>query len=233
MESVLAAATELLGLQVAMGDSIRDQFREHYDHLLDSHMLVVGAIGSAVKRRDGERTKIVGDSQRQIVVIAAFIQGINIVECSISEGYYIQAAALIRQELEMIAVLEEIKKGQRVNRKTPNVGHVPWSLGTIYGDLSKAAHAADHEVLQGILGTSPSSLAEDTTGVTIVQKFHEELSWKLFALHVALLILLAVHLHEHHETAHGEGKGLTDAELQAVKKAQDIMIEGGWLIVQS
>ena len=67
----------------------------------------------------------------------------------------------------------------------------------------------------------------------MIQTFRQELSWKLYALHIALLILLATHLHEYHEAAHGEGQGLTKEELQAVKKAQNIMIDGGWLIVET
>ncbi|WP_018233469.1 hypothetical protein [Thioalkalivibrio thiocyanodenitrificans] len=232
VENLLAAATDLLGLQVAAGSVIREQSKERYGQLLESHIQVVGAIGSAVKRRDGERAEIVGDSQQQIVLIASFIQGINIVECAISEGYYIQAAALIRQELETIAALEELKKGTRVLRRTPNVGHVPWALATLYGDLSKAAHAADHDVLQDILAPNAVGLAEDTTGVVMVQQFRDQLSWRLYGLHVALLILLAVHLHEHQETVHGEGQGLNEIEIQAVQNAQQIMIDGGWLVLQ-
>jgi len=232
VESLLGAATQLLGLQVAAGDVIREQSKVHYGQLLDAHMQVVGAIGSAVKRRHGERAEIVGNSQRQIVIIAAFIQGINIVECSISEGYYIQAAALIRQELEMIAALEELKKGERVDKKTPNVRHVPWSLATLYGDLSQATHAADHDVLQSILVPDKSSLPVDTTGVIMVQQFKDQLSWRLYGVHVALLIQLAVHLNDHHETVHGEGGGFDQIELQAVKNAQELMIDGGWLIAQ-
>ena len=230
IESLFEAAMGLLGLQVAAGDSIREQSKERYGHLLDAHMLVTGALGSAITRRDGERAAIVGDSQRQIVIIAAFIQGLNLVECSISEGYYIQAAALLRQELEMIAALEEIKRGKRVDKRTPNVGHVPWSLATLYGDLSKATHAADHDVLQEILAPDSSALPKYTTGVTVVQQFQDELSWRLFGFHVALLILLAVHLNDHHGSIHGEG--LIDFEIQAVRNAQDLMIEGGWLVVR-
>ncbi len=233
IENLLVTATELLGLQVAAGDVIREQSKEHYGQLLEAHMQVVGAIWSAIKRRDGERAEIVGDSQQQIVLIAVFIQGINIVECSISEGYYIQAAALIRQELETIAALEELKKGKRVAKMTPNVGHVPWLLAILYGDLSKAVHAADHDVLQDILAPSSSGMPEDITGVVMVQQFQDQLSWRLYGLHVALLILLAVHLHEHHEVVHGKGEGLNEIEIQAVKNAQQIMIDGGWLIVQS
>ena len=103
-------------------------------------------------------------------------------------------------------------------------------MSQLYGSLSGATHAADHDVLQGILAPDPLSLPSDTTGVTMVQKFDKDLSWKLYALHVALLILLAVHLHEHHEVAFGVGGGFTDLELQAVKRSQDIMIENGWLI---
>lgn len=232
VENLLVAATELLGLQVAAGNTIREQSKNCYGQLLEAHMQIVGAISSAVKRRDGERAVIVDDSQQQIVLIAVFIQGINIVESSISEGYYIQAAALIRQELEIIAALEELKVGKRVAGKTPNVGHSPWSLATLYGDLSSATHAADHDMLQVIMSPDQAGLPDDTTGVIMVQRFQDELSWRLYGLHVALLILLAVHLNDHHTTVHGESNGLNETEIIAVKNAQEIMIDEGWLIAQ-
>ena len=233
VEKLLKAATELLGYQIASGNLTREKSKECYGALLEGHMQVVGAISSALKRRDGERSEIIGDSQQQIVLIAAFVQGINIVECSISEGYYIQAAALIRQELEMIAALEEIKKGIRVQNKTPNVKHVPWSLSSLYGDLSKATHAADHGILQDILYPDSSSLMEDTAGVVMVPIYQETVAWRLYGLHVALLIQLTQHLNDHHELVFGEGEGFNEIEIKAIKNAQETMIEGGWLILDS
>lgn len=134
-------------------------------------MHVTGVLGSALLRRNRERALIEGNSQQQIVLIAGFVQGLNIVECAITEGCYVQAAALLRQELETVAALEELKAGIRRDKTTPNVGHVPWSLATLYGDLSAAAHAARHNFLQQILDPQDADLPENTTAVRLFQFF--------------------------------------------------------------
>ena len=226
-EKLLESATRLLGYQVALGVENREKAKMSYGRILDAHMTVTGAIGSALVRNDGVRLKIVGNSQRQIVLIASFIQGINIVECAISEGYYIQAAALLRQELETIAALEELKSGTRKDERTPNVKHVPWSLGRLYGDLSKATHAADHDVLQQTLAPDRSLLPEDTTGVMMTPHFRRETAWRMMGLHVSLLILVAVHLDSHYESV--MGSGLTEMEASALHRAQQMLLDEGWL----
>ncbi len=50
----------------------------------------------------------------------------------------------------------------------------------------------------------------------------------MYGFHVALLIQLALHLHDHHEAVHGEG--LSSAEAEAVERAQALLIEEGVLI---
>lgn len=85
-------------------------------------------------------------------MIASFVQGIDLTETSISEGFYLQAAALLKQELETVAALVEVRGGKRNEKRTPNVGVVPWNLGQLYGSLNEAAHVSESSVLQTILG---------------------------------------------------------------------------------
>ena len=67
----------------------------------------------------------------------------------------------------------------------------------------------------------------------MIPQFQEQISWKLFGLHVALFILLAVHLNDHQESVFGEGAGFNDVEKQAIRHAQEILIDEGWLIVET
>jgi hypothetical protein len=217
----------LPALQVVAGRSIREQSRQRFGRMLEAHMYVSGVLGSALLRRNGVYALIKGDSQRQIVLIAGFVQGLHIVECAITEGYYLQAAALLRQELETVAALEELKDGIRRDKTTPNVKHVPWSLATLYGDLSSAAHQGRHDLLRQVLDPQYSDLPVNTTAVSSVPTFQSDLAWRMYGLHVALLIQLAVHLHEHHKAVHGGG--LSDAEVGAVERAQALLVEEGVL----
>lgn len=228
VETLLFGATKLRESQVDAGYEIHEQSREHFGELLTAHMLAVGVIGTAVDR-DREGSEIRNDVQKQIALITSFIRGINIVDYSISEGYYIQAIALIRQELETIVAIEELNKGNTVTSETSNVVHVPWSLAKLYGDLSNVDHTAIHNMLEDILAPDSTDLQEDTGGLLMVQKYNEQRSWRLFGLHVSLLILLAIHLHEYYEASHGEGQGLNEIELQALINAQKILLDCGWL----
>ena len=228
IERIAHYAVELLAQQEFQGKAVREPTKYRLGALLDAHMLALGAVASAIGRMAGQRLKIVEHSQRQIVLIASFIQGINLSETAISEGYYLQAAALIRQEMETIAALEELKKGIRQDSRTPNVSNVPWGLGRLYGDLSKAAHAADHGFLQGLLLPKGVELPAETTAVTMVQTPDPELAWRLYGLHVALLLLLAVHVNDHSELVGTEG--LVKSEVQAISTAQQILIDEGWFL---
>lgn len=228
VETLIFGATKLRELQVDAGYEIHEQSRGNFGELLTAHMLAVGVIATAVNQ-GRERSEIGNDVQQQIALISSFIQGINIVDYSISEGYYIQAIALIRQELETIVEIEELNKGNTAASETLKVAHVPWSLVKLYGDLSNVDHNAVHNMLENILAPDSTELQEDTAQLLMVQKYNEQRSWRLFGLHVSLLILLAIHIHEYYETIHGEGQGLNEIELQALMNAQKILLDCGWL----
>ena len=58
-------------------------------------------------------------------------------------------------------------------------------------------------------------------------QFKHELAWNMMGFHVSLLILLAVHIHEHYELV--TGTGMNKVEADVIKMAQEMLLEEGWL----
>jgi hypothetical protein len=62
------------------------------------------------------------DKNTKFQALAAnFIQGIRLIEIAILEGYYLQAGALLRQEMEIIAQIEGIRKDKYREGENPNI----------------------------------------------------------------------------------------------------------------
>ncbi len=233
VEAILFGATKLRELQVDSGYEIYEQSKDRFGELLTAHMLAVGAIGTVLSRKESESVEVASDSQQQIVLISSFIQGINIVDCSISEGYYIQATVLVRQELETILALEELNQSKTVAKGGSEIIHLPRTLAKLFGDLSDIDDTAVHNILKDILTTDATELQNATTGLLMAQEFNEQRSWRLFGLHVSLLIVLAVLINEYYEAIHGEGQGLNEIELQVLINAQKILLDCEWITQQA
>ena len=69
-----------------------------------------------LKRRNLQPGSTSPEVSAGLKLVASFFQGVDITETAISEGLYGQAAALLRQELETIAALEEVELGRRRGR---------------------------------------------------------------------------------------------------------------------
>jgi hypothetical protein len=133
--------------------------------------------------------------QSRGAILAGFIVGLTLVERAILGGFSAQAAALVRQELEAIAALEEIRQGCRTERRTPNVRHVPSIPGSLYSDLSKAAHFADTATLRS--ATVYRGEMEGEPGPAekwLLSPQHVPgTTRRLFGMHILLLLHLAEH----------------------------------------
>jgi len=226
VEALLFGASKLRELQVDSGYEIYEQSRELFGELLTAHMFAVGTIATVMSQKEILGTEVGGDLQQQTALISSFIQGVNIVDSSISEGHYNQAAALIRQELETISALEDLNQGRAVSEASKPV-RVPRSLVKLYDDLSDIEETAVQNMLETILAPDSTGLQNSTSGLVMVQKFNEQRSWRLFGLHVSLLIVLAVNINEYYVAI--DGKGLDEIELQALMNAQKILLSCGWL----
>jgi len=224
IERLISSALKFFEVQKIVGTSIREKSKVAYGRLLDGHMLVLGAINLAIDRKNS----IPGNTSPKLSNIfslsVSFLQGIDVCESLISDGYYIQASAILKQEMETIAAIEECWEGVRKERKTPNVKNVKWNLGRFYGDLNRAAHIADKDLLDYLIKMQIDS---NRVGASAVPVFNKEEAKGMYGLHVCLLLLLLFNIHKLFEEVYGSG--LTETEFMGGVAGFDALADEGWL----
>lgn len=120
---------------------------------------------------------------------AQFLQGIDICETSISEGLYSQAAALLKQELETLAAIDEFETGRRSDGRTPNVGNgVMRGFGPIYGDLNNIAHVSLHDLARDLVTVERGEICAPT----LISQYNRDLARFLYGYHVYFIIRITV-----------------------------------------
>lgn len=225
IEKMILPASTMLAAQEVSAKDVREKSKIGYSKLLDANLLVTGVIASALLRVNGELSPLQKTSLERGALVAGFVTGVGFCEKAISEGYYLQASTLLRQELETIAALEEIKQGVRRDGITPNIKCLPWLLPRLYGDLSAAAHVAKHRILISVAQHKEGfpGLPDGTVVWRMKPGFDNELSRRFYALHIMLMIQFAVHLNDYQEELHRSG--LTDEEVTCLNLAINLLIE--------
>ncbi len=161
----------------------------------EAYALAYQAVALSARQADGKVSDFAYDSDRRGAILAAFVVGLQLVEDAILDGFNPQASALVRQELEAIAALEEIERGRRVEKQTPNARMVGTLHGRIYGDLTNAAHLSHHATLRTLVGIETE--IADVPGLVAANLMSPqhipESTRRLFGLHVLLMIHLVEH----------------------------------------
>ena len=224
--AIIEPASTLLGAQKIIEKEVRHKSLDAYKRLTEAHMLSTGAIGSALWRVNGKRSlseQETADNDRSALV-ASFVIGLGIVEETITGGYYLQAAALLRQELETLAALAEIDLGTRQEGRVPNVRSIE-QVKHLYGDLSAAAHVANRNILE--LATSRlkplDGIPTDTVVTRYIPAFDETIARRLYSTHILMMLLLAEQLDANIARSHGEG--MTELERNCLQAALRILFE--------
>ena len=116
-------------------------------------------------------------------LIAQFILGTEITNTAILEGFYPQAANLLKQEIETIAALEECAQGKRVSGVNPRVSVLPIEWRKAYGNMNKLAHPSEHDLLNAFSAYQ----SDDSYGPTTVPQYREIDGRSLLYTHIAAL----------------------------------------------
>jgi hypothetical protein len=220
-----SAASELMAAQIERRRAIRARWKADAREILDAHNLAFGVVSTLVTKKSGVPGKTSPSVDGRLAVSASFIQGVEICEVAISEGLYVQAAALLKQELEAIAALEEHRENRRKDKKTPNVGNASLkSMKKVYRDLNATAHIGHRDVLNSLVSRR---LSEQVTGAFIHPIYSKEIAFYLYGLQILLLVLLANEIDELYQEMYGEE--LTSAEYRTLAIAVEILVEVGWL----
>ncbi|MCA3502626.1 MAG: hypothetical protein IOD05_05095 [Rhodobacter sp.] len=115
-----------------------------------------------------------------------FIQGVDICEASIAEGLYSQAAALLKQELETLAAVDEYEHDRRRDGRTPNIGNGAMrAFGPIYGDLNSISHVSQHDLARQLVSVELG----DIRAPTLIPQYNRALAKFLYGNHVFFVIV--------------------------------------------
>jgi hypothetical protein len=186
----ISPAAELMGTQMEERQRIRERWKKDAGDLIDAHMFAASAVASLTTRFSGKRFEQQSKSlEGRMSLTAQFIQGIDICEVAISEALYSQAAALLKQELETLAAIDELEKDRRKDGKTPNIGNGAMSaFGPIYGDLNNIAHVARDDIARKLVVFQRGEIC----GPTTIPQYDEALARFLYGYHVYFIIGLAI-----------------------------------------
>jgi hypothetical protein len=168
----------------------RVKFKEDVGDFLFAHEALVSAISLCLKRFGGKKwpedlDMEVAKKTTQVAQLSMhFVHGVDLCEIAIAEGLYGQAAALMRQQMEIIGAIDEVTEGKRVPKRTPNIGSLSKELKSQYGGLSELTHAAVPDYLHQLF----TDVRGDLVGAAITPLYQPNLALFLYRLEIGLLL---------------------------------------------
>jgi hypothetical protein len=194
-----------------------------------AYSIAVSLITKLAKSVDGKLSKSTVDSIKRGPILAGLISGITLIEYAILGGYNTQAVALLRQEYEAIAALEELKSFKREEGKTPNIKSVKSIPSRIYGQLSNVAHFSHTESLRFLTELQSATNTHQLT--VLYPQYIPDLCFKLFSMHVLFLLHIADNQIIEYESLHGISYS-NDGFENEISTALNYLISSGALAVE-
>jgi hypothetical protein len=229
-ERIEAAATMYAAQRVA-SDSVREQTKKAYRGLLDAHLLIVGVLATGMLRVNGKIVEATDTSEQCGALFAAYFIGMDLCERAIEEGRYLQAHALLRQEMETLAQLKAVRRGSRNEKRPPNVAVLEQSIRRMYGELSSAAHVSEHHVVRQ--ATSYTLTNADLPGPTSASRFFSEFDEHLartsFTLHLILTVSVIEEYANNVNAHYHEEDHFTNRDIETITVAMRLMQSEGMI----
>jgi hypothetical protein len=196
-------AVKLMAAQLKVRQRIRVRWKKDACDLIDAHQLAFSAIASMIERFSLRRFEQQPQSiEGRMSLTAQFVQGIDNCETSISEGLYSQASALLKQELETLAAIDEFENNRRKDGKTPNIGGgIMSGFGPTYGDLNNIAHVSRHDIARDPVTIERGEIC----GPSLIPKYNRDLARILYGNHVYFIIEVTRQTARFFEEIFGEG----------------------------
>jgi hypothetical protein len=181
----LMQGIELEGRTLEHSVAIRERSKEKYkQEWLDARLQLLAISAHLINQKDSVPGRTSVQISERLTLIMVFLQGAYATETLITEGQYIKATAALKQDLEILARIAEVKHDVAKQGRVPNVKYAPEGSQRFYGQLNDVAHPSNLELLQSLLGSRHHG---DVHGVSYVPTFVEETAFGLYELHVWLL----------------------------------------------
>lgn len=159
----------------------KSKYRQEW---LDARLGLLSVSAHLLTSKDGVPGITSLQISERLTLIMVFLQGASVTEILISEGMYIKATAALKQEIEILARISEVKSDVAKSGKTPNVKHAPEGCQKIYGQLNDVAHPSNLYLLEALLS---KRTAGEIHGISYIPTFVEESALGLYELHVWLI----------------------------------------------
>jgi hypothetical protein len=222
----------LFAVQRCYGDKVREQTIEAYGRLLDARLLITGVLAAALLRIHGKIVPIDSTHEERKALSASFVIGIEVCENAIVEGRYLQALALLRQEMETVARIKTVRFAKTNGERRPNIAVLGnSSLARLYGELSEAAHVSHHQIVRTATQyeVPGDDLSVPTSRARYFPAFDQGLARRSLSLHLGLMLELVqefmIDLEEQYREA------VTEREVEAVNLAVQLMQAEGMVDV--
>jgi hypothetical protein len=116
--------------------------------LREAHRIVGDLVLRLVQQGAVEASSPTEGQSQRLSLIAGLIQSVSVSNDLIVSGFYWTAAAVLRQQMEAVARVVEIRTGKyKGGTKTPDVALLSYGLAQNYGRLSELAHTSRGELL--------------------------------------------------------------------------------------
>lgn len=207
VEEKYSPAVNLLAQQMEARVKIRKQWKDDAGDLLFAHEAAVSAIATMVSRFSDKMFEKASESaEGRLTLTSQFIVGIDLCERAISEGVYTTAAALLKQEMEIIEAVHEFEVDKRVEGKTPRIGGRLGDFGRLYGLYDEIAHVGKalrgKEIVQSTDGQK--------VGASTVPIYDKERTATFYGMHTLFVTVVAIQMGDLMNELYGEG--LNDEE---------------------
>ncbi|GAX45532.1 hypothetical protein NIES4075_65530 [Tolypothrix sp. NIES-4075] len=206
---------------------IRDEAEKEYGiELIKARSLILCALFDLIHFKAGLPGNTNDNISERLVLISNFAQGQFVTEKLISEGQHVKASAALKQDIEIVTRLYEIKKGVSKLGKTPNVKYAPGNLKGHYGDMNDISHISKAYILDNISGVS---ISEEIRAVSITPLFHAEATKKLYELHINLCYLITLEATELFKEMYGDDEEMFLPASNILNTAIELLQKAGWI----
>lgn len=183
--------------------------------LRDAHRIVGDLLLRLVQQGAVEAASPTESQSQRLSLIAGLIQSVSVSNDLIVSGFYWGAAAVLRQQMEAVARVVEIRTGKyKGGTKPPDVALLSYGLAQNYGRLSELAHTSRGELLADFV-QSPAGEEVAMSEPYYRDPWAKELLW----VHLAHCFALA---HEidllHRELYIGRNLIKVDEEIYPIKR---------------
>jgi hypothetical protein len=176
----------------AAADDVRQQSKASFGILSNAYSLACETLVGLTELGQTSPVTVTDTQSIRISITANLIQSATVPGDLISSGFYWAASAILRQHMEALARVIELRSGSfSESSKSPQVALLPFKLNQNYGRLSELAHLSRGEFLADF-AQFPGG---DETIASTKPVFRKELAHDLFSVHLAHSAALIVEVH--------------------------------------